>query len=254
MSHHNHDDEAQQLPTKGRYAPRAAEVIKILDKRVEDVFHLVREQPIWRTLTDPATPNETCLAIFREIFLSIYSYQRHTTEAGFHMLGRLPKTETTMLKLAVLHKAEEAGHAEWALRDYLTLGGEKKIALTAPPSPATFAVASVWWRMAITEDPMGYFGAEYLFEYLTYTVTQALLPHFKQRKLGANGLGFIIDHATEDEKHTKLVRHLICDCVTRYPESELVMMRCYEYFHHVYPILVWNEAYERAVKYCSNKS
>lgn len=239
--------ETDILPSQGRYSARAAEVIKILDARVEDVFRQVREQPFWHTLMDAKTSNETCQRIFREVFLSIYSYQKHTTEAGFHMIGRLPKSETVMLKLTILHKVEESEHGEWALRDYELLNGNRDLAIKAPPSPATFAVAGVWWRMAVTEEPLGYFGAEYLFEYLTLVVAQPLVALFKQRGFKADGLKFIIDHATEDEKHAKLMRHLIGDAVTRYPESEAAMLRCFDYFRHVYPLPVWTEAYHRAI-------
>ncbi len=246
MSHEPHDHETEQLPSQGRYSPRAAELVKIFDDRVEDVYRQVREQPFWKTLMDAKTSNETCLKIFREVFLSIYWYQRQTTEAGFHMIGRLPGSEETMLKLLMLHKIEEAGHNGWAFRDYQLLGGSVEYADKIPMSPACFAIAGVWWRMAIAESPFGYIGAEYLFEYLTMRVAQDLVPVFKQRGFKAEGLKFIIDHATEDEKHAKLVRHLISDSVTRYPESEAAMLRCFDYFRQVYPLPVWTEAYERA--------
>ncbi|MFM2082471.1 MAG: hypothetical protein RL380_1162 [Verrucomicrobiota bacterium] len=240
-------DETEILPSQGRYSARATEVIKILDERIDDVYRQVQAQPFWHTLLDAKTSNETCLKIFREVFLAIYWYQKHTTEAGFHMIGRLPKSETVMLKLTTLHKVEESEHGEWALRDYGLLGGDKGFAIKTPPNPATFAVTGVWWRMAVAEEPLGYFGAEYLFEYLTLVVAQPLVALFKQRGFKADGLRFIIDHATEDEKHAKLVRHLICDAVTRYPESEAAMIRCFDYFRQVYPLPVWTEAYNRAM-------
>ena len=240
-------NETEILPSQGRYSARATEIIKVLDERIEDIYRQVREQPFWQTLIDAKTSNETCLKIFREVFLAIYWYQKHTTEAGFHMIGRLPKSETVMLKLTTLHKVEESEHGEWALRDYGLLGGDKGFAIKTPPSPATFAVTGVWWRMAVAEEALGYFGAEYLFEYLTLVVAQPLVALFKQRGFKAEGLRFIIDHATEDEKHAKLVRHLICDAVTRYPESEAAMIRCFDYFRQVYPLPVWTEAYNRAM-------
>ena len=240
-------NETEILPSQGRYSARATEIIKVLDERIEDIYRQVREQPFWQTLIDAKTSNETCLKIFREVFLAIYWYQKHTTEAGFHMIGRLPKSETVMLKLTTLHKVEESEHGEWALRDYGLLGGDNGFAIKTPPSPATFAVTGVWWRMAVAEEALGYFGAEYLFEYLTLVVAQPLVALFKQRGFKAEGLRFIIDHATEDEKHAKLVRHLICDAVTRYPESEAAMIRCFDYFRQVYPLPVWTEAYNRAM-------
>lgn len=238
--------DTDQLESRGRYSASATDLIQTLDARVQDIYREVQQQPFWQSLFDPQTPIATVQRIFREVFRSIYQYQKHTTEAGFHMIGRLPKTETTLLKLTILHKVEESEHGEWALRDCELLGGDRQQVTVTPASPATFAVASVWWRMAVAEEPFGYFGAEYLFEYLTLIVAQPLLSLFRDRGLKADGLRFIIDHATEDEKHAKLVRHLICDTVTRYPGTETAMLRCFDYFRHAYPLPVWTEAYKRA--------
>lgn len=241
------NEDTDQLPSAGRYSARAHEVIATFDARVHEVFQQVQQQTFWKTLLNPETPPETLTRIFREVFLAIYWYQKHTTEAGFHMIGRLPGHEETLLKLLMLHKIEEAGHNAWAFRDYELLGGSVQYANTTPMSASCFAVTGVWWRMATAESPFGYIGAEYLFEYLTMICSQALVPVFKDRGLKADGLRFIIDHATEDEKHTKLVKHLIMDCVTRYPESEAAMLRCFDYFRQVYPLPVWTEAYQRAL-------
>jgi len=239
--------ETENSPAQSRYSAQATALIKKLDARIEDVFIEVQKQPFWQVLIDSKTSNATLRKIIREVFLAIYWYGKHITEAEFHWVAKLPKTENTLLKLITLFIVEEAEHPEWALRDFELLGGKKEYAISAPSSPAAFAVAGIWWRMAVTEEPFGYFGAEYLFEYLTFVVTQPLVEIFRQRGFKAEGFGFIIEHATEDEKHAKLLRHLVCDVVTRYPEAEDGMLRCFDYFRHVYPIPVWTEAYQRAI-------
>lgn len=237
---------------EGRFSQNALNLIETLDARIDDVFREVSDQTFWKTLLDPSSPNQHLQAIFREVFLSIYWYQRHTTEAGFHMIGRLPGDEERLLKLLMLHKIEEAGHNRWAFRDYQLLGGSADFADSTPMSPACYAVTGVWWRMAVTESPYGYLGAEYLFEYLTMIASQALVPEFQRRGFKAEGLNFIIDHATEDEKHAVLIRSLICEVVTKYPETEAAMLRCFDYFRQVYPLPVWNEAYDRALRSLAN--
>lgn len=230
---------------KRDYSPAAVALIQHLETSVEDVFAEVKRQPFWEVLLSPWTPDARLLRILREVFLSVYMYQRHTTEAGFHMLGRLPKDELRLLRSLLLHKAEEAEHGEWALRDHVLLGGDKHAAENGPPSPSTFAVAAVWWRMATVENPFGYLGAEYLFEYLTALVTAPVIDEFRRRGLPTQGIGFVVEHATEDVKHTNLIRHWVGDCATRYPESIAAMTRCFEYFRQVYPIPVWTEAFQR---------
>jgi hypothetical protein len=228
------------------YSLEAYRTFEELDRRVTKILGDVQEWRGWRKIIDPATPKADIIALVREIFRAVSWYQSHTTEAGFHMFGRLPKADVRLIQSLCGHKAEEAEHGVWALEDHGKLGGVTSDATSVPPSPATFAVAAVWWRMAQVEEPLGYLGAEYLFEQLTALVTQAALPIIDGRDLPRDGLRFIIEHATEDVKHATFIKHLILDVVTRYPHSAAAMLRCFDYFHAVYPLPVWDEALQRA--------
>ncbi len=229
------------------YSVDAHATFSALDQKVAVIFAEVQAWRGWALIRSPATPKPQILGLVREIFRSVVWYQSHTTEAGFHMIGRLPKGEVRLIQALCGHKAEEAEHGLWAREDHEKLSGTSAQSVDDQPSPATFAVAAVWWRMAIVEDPLGYLGAEYLFEQLTALVTQAALPIISNRDLPRDGLRFVIDHATEDAKHAAFIKHLILDVVTRYPGSEKSIHRCFDYFHSVYPLPVWDEAFERAV-------
>ncbi|WP_439605037.1 iron-containing redox enzyme family protein [Shinella sp.] len=231
--------------SKQPYSDHAIRTFENLDQRVTAVFSDVMKWRGWQMINDPTTPREHIIGLVREIFRSVCWYQSHTTEAGFHMFGRLPKNEVRLIQQICSHKAEEAEHGIWAREDFGKLGGANSS--LPPASPATFAVAAVWWRMAEIEEPLGYLGAEYLFEQLTALVTQAALPIIEGRDLPRDGMRFVIEHATEDVKHATFFKHLILDVVTRYPTSDQAMFRCFDYFHHVYPLPVWDEAYERAL-------
>jgi hypothetical protein len=152
------------------YSDEAHKTFRELDARVEKVFLQIKEWRGWKFLHDPNTPREDIVRFIREIFRSVVMYQAHTTEAGFHMFGRLPKGDVRLIQALCGHKAEEAEHGIWAAEDHQKLGGQSQI---PKPSPATFAVAAVWWRMAMLEEPLGYLGAEYLFEELTALVVSA---------------------------------------------------------------------------------
>jgi hypothetical protein len=234
------------VPRSATYSDLAHQTFAELDRRVTTIFAEVRVWRGWCAINDPATPKADILALVREIFRAVSWYQSHTTEAGFHMFGRLPKHDVKLIQALCGHKAEEAEHGVWALEDHGKLGGLASDATKVPPSPATFAVAAVWWRMAQVEEPLGYLGAEYLFEQLTALVTQAALPVIEGRDLPRDGLRFVIEHATEDVKHATFIKHLILDVVTRYPHSAPAMLRCFDYFHAVYPLPVWDEAFVRA--------
>lgn len=227
-----------------QYSEQAYKVFADLDARVDRVFEDVKAFRGWKHIHDPATPRAEIIRIVSEIFRSVVMYQAHTTEAGFHMFGRLPKNEVRLIQALCGHKAEEAEHGLWAAEDHRKLGGD---AAQKKASPSTFAVAAVWWRMAQVEDPLGYLGAEYLFEELTARVTRALLPLIEARDLPRDGFRFVISHAVEDAKHAAFLKHLILDVATRYPESAASMFRCFDYFNQVYPLPVWGEAFDRAI-------
>jgi hypothetical protein len=162
------------------------------------------------------------------------------------MLGRLPKTENRWLRVLLNHKAEEAEHGNWALRDYLALGGAPDRAHDEP-SPKVFAVIAVWWEMARTANPLGYLGAEYLFENLTARLAQPLKGSLDAAGLRGEEVGFVTEHAIEDVKHSNLIRHLIGEAVTRYPESERAILMCFDRFRAVYPLPIWREAHDTAL-------
>jgi len=229
-----------------RYSEAAEETLRYLDRRSEEIFAEIRQWRGWPLVIDPAVPPEEFLGVVREIFFAVSLYQPDTTEAGFRMIGRLPKSEVKLLQVLTHHKADEAEHGVWAYEDYLALGGARNRPVGRPQTPATFAIAAVWWWMAESEDPFGYLGAEYLFEHLTEIVTKEVMEALDRRGVTHKGLRFIVEHATEDIKHGNLFRHLVRDTVTRYPASAEAMVRCFEHFAQVYPLPAWDEAFRRA--------
>src|SRR5262245_51273508 len=118
-----------------QYSPQAYAVFDELDRRVAAIFADVLAWRGWVMINDPTTPQASILALIREIFRSVVWYQSHTTEAGFHMLGRLPKNEVRLIQALCGHKAEEAEHGVWAREDHVKIGGS---VVNAPASPATF--------------------------------------------------------------------------------------------------------------------
>lgn len=211
---------------------------------VQAIFREVESWRGWRFISNPATPRGDILAFVREMYRAVCWYQPHTTEAAFHMIGRLPKGEVKLMQVLASHKSEEAEHGLWAREDLGKLGSSD----LANASPASFAVAAVWWRIATTEDPLGYLGAEYLYEQLTALATKAALPIVEARDLPRDELRFVIEHATEDAKHATFLKHHILDVVTRYPSSAASMKRCMGYFHAVWPTPVWEEAFQRVAR------
>jgi hypothetical protein len=220
-------------------------ILDALRGRVSQIADVVRQSDVWDAVVGADSPSVLVLSTLREIMWSIHQYQAHTTEAGFSMIGRLPKSEVKLIMSLSHHKAEEAEHGLWARRDYLLLGGSEAAA-ASPPTPAVFAVISVWDRIAACEDPLSYLGAEYLFEALTLSLAPSVLASLASHAAARGNVGFIAEHASEDVKHTRLLEHWIVDVTQRYPESGAAMLRSFDYFANVYPLPVWEEALTRA--------
>lgn len=237
---------AHPLTARDTYSDAAKGVLAQLESRLADVQQRVYDSPMWRLISDPKSDRQQVRAFIREVMFAIRSYQPRTTEAGFTMLGRLPKNEEKLLTSLLAHKAEEAVHGLWADRDHQKLGGAGS-AETAL-SPAVFAVTGVWFRIAEVEDPFAYLGAEYLFEALTARITPQVLEHLMAAGLSRDDLGFIVEHAVEDVKHTNLLVHWILDIATRYPNSGASIIRGFDYFAAVYPMPVWEEALARSTQ------
>ena len=222
------------------------EFVASLDARINHLLTEIEQTPVYKAITSPTTEPAFLTAIMREIYLEIYSYQPHVIEATIATIGRMPKADARMIHKMLIHQAEEADHGEMALRDYVSLGGNEQYARSRRISPASFAVASLWWGLWRMEDPFAYLGALYPFEGLTPIVSELARTAILKKGFPENALEYINFHAEEDIKHANLVRKLIKYVVKTYPSAAESITTGIEYFLAVYPIPVWMTAYERA--------
>jgi pyrroloquinoline quinone (PQQ) biosynthesis protein C len=222
-------------------------IVEKLDARIERLLEEIRASRVWSVITDPATPPELTRSVMREIYLEIASYQPDVIEAAIAIIGQMPRTlDERKVKAMLLHQAEEFSHGEMALRDYVALGGDVRAARARRPSAASMAVIGVWWALWKRREPFAYLGALYPFEGLTPIVSSLVKPSLQAAGFSSSALEFITFHSEEDPKHTNLVRHLITEVAAQYPESEEAMLHGIEAFLEVYPLPVWETAYDRA--------
>ena len=234
------------LLSKSWDAPEHEPFVDELDQRLGRTLAEIRETELWQTLVDEQTDPQLLRLMMRELYLEIYSYQPHVIEATIATIGRMPKADPKMIQRMLIHQAEEADHGEMALRDYVTLGGDEQFARCRRPSPAAFAVSSCWWGLWRMEDPFAYLGALYPFEGLTPIVCQAALDRLGRGSFPAKALEFITFHATEDVKHANLVRKLLKYVAHTYPSARDSIRHGLDCFLAVYPLPVWDTAFERA--------
>lgn len=228
--------------------PPTVGIIAYLDERIARLIRDIEATPVWKTIMNPKTKPALIRAIMREVYLEIAGYQPHVIEAAIASIGQMPRSmPVRMIKAMLRHQAEEFDHGEMAVRDYIALGGDESRARDPRNiSNESFAVASVWWMITKLREPYAYLGALYPFEGLTPIVSARVKAVLAKKEYPDNAIEYIEFHSTEDIKHANLIKALIEETVKRYPESERSIQEGMERFLTVFPIPVWNAAYERA--------
>lgn len=224
------------------------EIVAYLDKRIHGILVDIQASPFWAFLTSPDSDPATVVNVMKEIYLEIVMYQPDVIEATIGIIGQFPRyIPATLIEEMLHHQAEEFDHGEMALRDFLNLGGKEEFARNRPMSSSAFQVAAMWTYLRHKRDPFAYLGALYPFEGLTPIVTGMVKEILKQKGMPRNTLTFIEYHATADLEHTALVKEMIEKIADAYPESKVPICYGIEYFLSVYPLPVWNKAYERGI-------
>jgi hypothetical protein len=224
------------------------QVVAELNHRVADVVEEFQFSALGRVLAEPDSSVDLLTATIREIYWEIHCYQPFTTKAGFSMIGGASPEDRKIMRILLLHKLEEVEHRVWALDGYKALGGDQsRIGKEGEMiSPGAFAVAAVWERLARLIHPLAYVGAEYLFEDLTARLAKLATESLQKRSLSQEGIRFIVDHSSEDERHSQLLRKLIEEVCATEPALEDQILFAFDCFRQVYPMPLWLASYARA--------
>jgi hypothetical protein len=228
--------------------PIGTQVVAELNHRVANVVEEFQSSALGQLLVDPHSSVGLLTATIREIYWEIHCYQPSTTKAGFSMIGGADPEDRKVMRTLLLHKWEEVEHRVWALDGYKALGGDQSLIgkESEMTSPGAFAVAAVWERLARTIHPLAYVGAEYLFEDVTARLAKLAKESLQKRGLTQEGIRFIVDHASEDERHSQLLRRLIEEICTIKPALERQILFAFDCFRYVYPMPLWLASYARA--------
>ena len=227
---------------------KGLQIVAELDQRVASVVEEFRASPLGQLLADPNSSASLLAATIREIYWEIHCYQPFTTKAGFSMIGGADPEDRKVMRILLLHKWEEVEHRVWALDGFIALGGDpSRIGReNVLISPGAFAVAAIWERLASVLHPLAYVGAEYLFEDLTARLAKLASESLIERGLSPQGLRFIVDHASEDERHSQLLKKVIEEVCLRRPEMANEILFAFDCLRQVYPMPLWLASYARA--------
>lgn len=223
-------------------------IVSELNDRIDQIVHEFQMSPLGRLIKEPTASRSLIAATIREIYWEIHCYQPATTRAGFALIGSMAPRDRKLMKALLLHKWEEVEHRTWALDGYVALGGDPtRIGRERDfCSPGAFAVAAVWERLASTVHPIAYLGAEYLFEDLTARLTKIATASLAHQGFATAGMRFIVDHASEDERHSAMLQKLLREVEESRPETSQQILFAFECFRQVYPMPLWCASYQRA--------
>lgn len=220
-----------------RHSPAALAVFDELDSRVVDVFADIHAWRGWKFINNPKAPRPQSEAVVHEIRATTRWYQSHRAEAALALANHLRGDEAEIVK-ALSDELTNDPDAE--RHDYASLLGR-------PLAPACFAAAAIRARIAGMEQGLGLIGADYLFEQMGALIIQATEPAAPQAQ-PASETALVIEPTPNLEQRAQMMKQLILDVVTRLPDSAAAMLRGFDCFRVVYPLRVWDEAYERALK------
>jgi hypothetical protein len=217
----------------------------VLQQALDTLVQDIEQTGFYKTITSPEADRSHIAEVFKHIYLSIYQYQPHVTEATFNAVGRMPKHSEKLIKKMIIQQVEEVEHADMALRDYLRLGGDKALA-EGPIFPECAAVAAMCHFLGGHCHPAAYLGFMYIFEALT-----PIMATKAQEVMGAanylpEAREFVDLHATEDIRHTNMILAVIEEVVANDPAAADAILFGLRAFTSVYPIPVWSAAHARA--------
>lgn len=223
----------------------ATEVIAALKSGLDVLVAELESAPFYQAITSPNADSRLVNDTFKHVFLSIYLYQPHVTEATFTAVGRMPKQSEQLIKDMILQQVEEVEHADMALRDYLRLGGDKALA-EGEMFPECAAVAAVCHFLGEHCPPASYLGFMFIFEALTPIMATRAQTLMDRAEYKQEAREFIDLHATEDIRHTDMLIGVIEDLLKIDPSVDKAILFGFNVFKNVYPIPVWAAAHARA--------
>jgi hypothetical protein len=217
-----------------------------LDAKMAALLAEIEQSEVARLMADPASDPRLVATIIKYVMLEVFSYGPHVTEATFTAIGRLPKNRPDLMKRMISHDLSEVDHGEMALRDFIKLGGDEAWARSRRMTPASFAMAATCRMLGERENPFSYLGYMYLFEAMTPVLAERTQAFLKAHGFPTDAQVFIDVHAKEDIGHASLMRDLLVQVATDFPDAMPAIEHGFDCFAAVYPLPIWRSAVEHA--------
>ncbi len=146
-----------------------------MDRDLANLFLSLHSSDLYQRVSVERVDRPVLRLAQREWLRGMIFYQASYRDAARAATSMLPQgMEAKVLRSLQRLNAEIQDHGEMALRDYRACGGPVGSATNQQPSPAVYAVSSVWSLVAKEGEPFSILGALYAADLTTRWVMEFL--------------------------------------------------------------------------------
>ncbi|MCK6445124.1 MAG: iron-containing redox enzyme family protein [Planctomycetes bacterium] len=170
----------------------------------------IHRGPFWRHLRERGLDRELYAGLMAELFHST----RHNAQNQALAAVRVGSDRVGLLRYALQHALEEAGHDLMVLHDLKAIGVDAERVARSRPLPETDAFVAYLYRVAGTHDATARLGYSYWAE-SCYPHIRELLDAMR-RDLGLSDaqMTFFVAHSEIDRDHFTEVEHVVATYCT----------------------------------------
>lgn len=177
-------------------------IFELLDQRIEEEWTKIHSGKFWSHIKKHGIDKE----LYTLVMTQIFHYTAHNTQNQALVSVNLNSQRAGMLKYALHHALEEAGHDLMVIKDleYLNVY-EDDIRKQTPLSETEALISFLYWT-ALKKDPVARLGYSYWAE-SCYTYISDLITISKESlNLTDSQMTFFVNHAQIDIRHFEEVK------------------------------------------------
>jgi pyrroloquinoline quinone (PQQ) biosynthesis protein C len=192
--------------------------IQSLNDEINRAWREIKNNKFWKF----ALNNEISKEFYYDLMIEIHHYTRHNSMN--QAATAFVEAPEGLYKFVYSHAAEELGHERMVIHDLEGIGLLNKADLLREPLPATEALISYLYFVALKYGPIARLGYSFWAENVYLHIDELIQKIRKDLSLADKNLTFFIAHAKIDIKHSAQVE----ECIQKYartPEAQNLVRR-----------------------------